>query len=56
MSDIGERRTTARSALGSSLGASEAARSMPRDSSPRILRGARLATMTMCLPRSWSGV
>src|ERR1700729_4127027 len=34
----------------------EAARSMPWDSRPRILRGARLAMMTMRRPMSSSGV
>jgi len=36
-------------------GGREAARSMPLDSSPRILRGARLATITILRPISFSG-
>jgi len=34
---------------------SEAASNMPFDSRPRILRGARLATMTILRPMSFSG-
>lgn len=50
MSLAGIRITTRRLGSPASLGALLAARSMPRDSSPRMTRGARLATMMMERP------
>lgn len=54
---LGPRTITFRAApAAASLGTSLAASSIPRDSSPRITRGARFATITICCPTNCSGV